>query len=97
MIWISVAYATLKEQIEIPLVVEENCTVALAIKRSGILQQFSEINLGTVPVGIYSKRTTLEANLRDGDRIEIYRPLYIDPKEARLLRAKRKTNKSSRD
>ena len=88
MICISVAYATLNKQIEIPLVVEENCTVALAIERSGILQQFSEINLTTAIVGIYSKRTALEANLGDGDRIEIYRPLRVDPKEARLLRAK---------
>lgn len=95
-IFISVAYATSEKQIEIPLLVEENCTVALAIKRSGILQQFSEINLATAIVGIYSKRTALEANLRDGDRIEIYRPLRIDPKEARLLRAKRRmTNLSS--
>lgn len=89
MIYISVAYATPEKQIEIPLVVEESCTAALAIKRSGILQQFPEINLATAIVGIYSKRTVLEANLGDGDRIEIYRPLCIDPKEARLLRSKR--------
>ena len=93
MIWISVAYATPEKQIEIPLVVEESCTVVLAIKRSGILQQFSDINLAAATIGIYSKRTALEANLRDGDRIEIYRPLRIDPKEARLLRAKRKATK----
>lgn len=90
MIWISVAYATPEKQIEIPLIVEESCTVALAIKRSGILQKFLEIDLATAIVGIYSKRTVLEANLRDGDRIEIYRPLCIDPKAARLLRAKRR-------
>ena len=94
-ICISVAYATPEKQIEIPLVVEESCTVALAIKRSGILQQFSEINLATAIVGICSKHTALEANLRDGDRIEIYRPLRIDPKEARLLRAKRRMIKLS--
>ena len=86
---VTVAYATAKEQVEIPLDIEESCTVALAIKRSGILNQFPEINLAQVKVGIYYKCVALDASLRDGDRIEIYRPLKIDPKQARLLRVKR--------
>lgn len=88
MIHITVAYATPNQQVEIPLIIEENCTVALAIKRSGILQQFPEIKLASAKVGVFSKRVALDANLRDGDRIEIYRPLIIDPKQARVLRAK---------
>ena len=90
MIHVTVAYATPKEQIEIPLEVEENCTVVLAIKRSGILAQFPEINIAQAHVGIHSRHVTLDTGLRHGDRIEIYRPLKIDPKQARLLRAKRK-------
>lgn len=94
MIKINICYATPKKQVEIPLEVEENCTVAIAIKHSGILQQFPEINLAhQVCVGIYSKRTTLDSNVRDGDRIEIYRSLLIDPKQARLLRAQRLSSK----
>ena len=89
MISVIVAYATPDQQLEIPLEVEESCTVVIAIKRSGILKRFPEINLAEVQVGIFSKRVTLDANLRDGDRVEIYRPLVIDPKQARLLRAKR--------
>ena len=89
MISVTVAYATPDQQLEIPLEVEESCTVVVAIKRSGILKRFPEINLAEVQVGICSKRVALDTNLRDGDRVEIYRPLVIDPKQARLLRAKR--------
>jgi len=89
MIHVIVAYATPEKQVEIPLTVEKNCAVALAIQRSGILQWFPKIKLAEIKVGIYSKRVLLDAGLRDGDRIEIYRPLKIDPKQARLLRAKK--------
>jgi putative ubiquitin-RnfH superfamily antitoxin RatB of RatAB toxin-antitoxin module len=88
MIQITIAYATPHNQVEIPLSVEESCTIAVAIKRSGILQEFPEIKFATIKVGIHSKRVPLDASLHDRDRIEIYRPLIIDPKQARLLRAK---------
>lgn len=88
MIYVTVAYATPQQQVEIPLTVEESCTVAVAIKRSGILQRFPEIKFSSIKVGIFSKRVALDASLQDGDRIEIYRPLIIDPKQARVLRAK---------
>lgn len=85
-IW--VAYASAERQLEIPLTIEESCTVAMAIQRSGMLRQFPEIKWGRVVVGIYSQRVALDALLQEGDRIEIYRPLQIDPKQARLARAK---------
>lgn len=84
---IIVAYATPKEHIEIPLIVPQHCTVALAIKRSGILKQCREISFPDIDVGIYSKKVKLDMPLRDGDRVEIYRPLMIDPKQARRSRA----------
>ena len=90
MISITVAYATPEKQVEIALSVEESCTVELAIKRSKIIEQFSEIKLADIKVGIFSQMVKLDSNLQDGDRIEIYRPLTIDPKEARRLRATRK-------
>lgn len=93
MINITVSYATPEKQVEIPLVVEENCTVALAIRRSDILKQFPEIRLGETPVGIFSKKVELDSVMRDGDRIEIYRPLLMDPKQARRLRAKKQRSK----
>lgn len=86
---ISVSYASETEQVEIPLDVEPNCTVAIAVRRSGILDQFPEIKLGEASVGIYSRVAALDDILQENDRIEVYRPLKIDPKEARLLRAKR--------
>ena len=88
MINITVAYATPEQQTELPLQVEASCTVAIAIKRSGIQQQFPEINLASAVVGIHGKRCALDASLHEGDRIEIYRPLTMDPKQARVLRGK---------
>jgi putative ubiquitin-RnfH superfamily antitoxin RatB of RatAB toxin-antitoxin module len=90
MIAIDVAYAKPDHQVIIPLTVLESSTVEQAIRLSGILQQFAEIDLTTVKVGIFSKLTSLSAIVSAGDRIEIYRPLTIDPNQARLLRAKNK-------
>lgn len=87
MISITVCYATPEKQVQIVLSVEESCTVALAIKRSNILAQFPEIKLASVVVGIFGQRVKLDSNIQNGDRIEIYRSLLIDPKEARRLRA----------
>lgn len=85
---VTVAYATPQEQVEISLEVSPHCSVALAIRQSGILQRFPEINFQKISVGIFSRSTTLETVLQAGDRVEIYRPLKIDPKQARLKRAK---------
>ena len=85
---ITIAYATPMQQLEIPLQVEPNCNVALAIRRSGILEKCPEIPFPEIAVGIFGKRVKLDAILHEGDRIEIYRPLLIDPKRARILRAK---------
>ncbi|HLB56754.1 MAG TPA: RnfH family protein [Coxiellaceae bacterium] len=86
MISIIVACATPEKQAEIKLSVTENCTVAFAIQQSKICEQFPEIILSNNLVGIFGKRVMLEYIVQDGDRIEIYRPLLIDPKEARRAR-----------
>lgn len=96
MITITVAYATPQRQIEIPLTVEENCTLALAIQRSGILKIFPEIKLGRDRVGILGKKKALDEIIQNGDRVEIYRSLKMDPKQARLARVKTSCNKASR-
>lgn len=87
MISVTVCYATPSRQVQIALSVEESCTVELAIKRSKIMTQFSEIKLADIVVGIFSQRVKLDSNVQAGDRIEIYRPLIIDPKDARRLKA----------
>ena len=63
-------------------------TVRAAIEASGVLNDFPDIELTRNRVGIFSKLAQLDTPLRDGDRVEIYRPLQVDPKEARRRRAK---------
>lgn len=72
---VSVAYAGQYAQAWVPIKVDDDCTVQLAIERSGILQQFPEINLNSMKVGIFGKFTKLDNPLKPGDRIEIYRPI----------------------
>jgi len=62
-------------------------TIADAIKRSDIAGMFEGFDLDTAKVGIFGQIATREQTLRDGDRVEIYRPLVADPKEARRQRA----------
>jgi len=86
-IHVEVAYATPKEQMIIPLEVPTTITVQQAIEKSKILLYFDEINLNQNKVGIFSKICSLDTPLREGDRVEIYRPLLADPKEVRRRRA----------
>jgi len=67
--------------------VEEGTTVGVAIERSGILDEFPEIDLAVNRVGIFGKVAKLDAPLAPGDRVEIYRALIADPKESRKRRA----------
>ena len=65
--------------------VDEGTMIQTAILQSGILQQFTDLRENKV--GIYSRPAKLTDQLKDGDRIEIYRPLLADPKEIRRKRA----------
>ena len=87
---ITVAYAKPEEQVEIDVSVASHANVAIAIRSSGVLQLFSELKLESLSVGIHGKRAALDTPLSPGDRVEIYRPLEIDPMEARRQRARRK-------
>ena len=84
---IEVAYALAERQVLIPLHLPPHSTVEEAILRSKIVEQFPEIDLSSAKVGIFGKLSKLTAVLRDGDRIEIYRPLLADPKALRKQRA----------
>jgi putative ubiquitin-RnfH superfamily antitoxin RatB of RatAB toxin-antitoxin module len=95
MITIEVAYARPDRQVILSLQVPEDTTIETAIKLSGISKYFPEIDLQTIKVGIFSKPVSSSEKLNAGDRVEIYRPLIIDPKQARLLRAKRKNLKKT--
>lgn len=77
---VGVAYATAKRQAWLTAELSEEATVKDAIERSGILKQFPDLDLATHKVGIFGKITTLDARVVDGDRVEIYNPLTVDPK-----------------
>ena len=86
-IHIEVAYATPERQQIIPLRVPLGSTVEACIVRSQISRYFPEIDLKQQKVGIWSKAVKLDHQPREGDRIEIYRPLIADPKAVRRKRA----------
>ena len=89
LISVEVAFATSARQVLLPVVVSRDATVEQAIRRSGILHEFPEIDLSVHPVGIFGERVQLDAALAPGDRIEIYRPLSADPKQMRRRRVHR--------
>ncbi len=68
--------------------VEKHCTVRIAIERSAILNACSEINLTEHKISVFGRLAKMDDSLHEGDRIEICRPLIIDPKQARLLRVR---------
>ncbi|MEP1214115.1 MAG: RnfH family protein [Marinobacter sp.] len=93
MINVEVAFARPDRQEIIGLQVEQGTSAVEAVKRSGITAVFPEIDPEKNDMGIFGKviKNPSDHELRDGDRVEVYRPLKIDPKQARLNRAKKKT------
>lgn len=86
-IMVEVAYALPNQQLIIPITMPPEANAEAAIRASGILDKFPEIDLSENQIGIFGKLSKLDAPLRNLDRIEIYRPLIADPKEARKQRA----------
>ncbi|WP_434358964.1 RnfH family protein [Parasalinivibrio latis] len=86
---IEVVYALPKEQRVFRLTVAAGTTVQACIDQSGILEAYPAIDLKVNKVGVYSRLAKLDSEVRDGDRIEIYRPLVADPKEIRRRRAEK--------
>jgi putative ubiquitin-RnfH superfamily antitoxin RatB of RatAB toxin-antitoxin module len=83
---VEVAYATPRRQRIVQLMVAAGTTVAEAIEMSALRLQFPEIEAQPT-VGIFSDKVELQHVLSAGDRVEIYRPLQADPKEARRRKA----------
>jgi len=84
---IEVVYARPDEQILLQLTAESGITLQEAVERSGVLNKYPEIEFEKVKVGIFGKAAKKDAVLGPGDRVEIYRALIADPKEARKKRA----------
>lgn len=85
---VEVAYATPEKQEIVRIDVPAGCTVARAIELSDIHEHFPGMHVDPNAVGIFSRKVPPDHVLREGDRVEIYRPLIADPKETRRNRAK---------
>lgn len=83
---IEVCYAAPQGQTLIAVALPEGATLQQAIEASGILRRHPDIDLGTQKVGVFGKLKTLDTVLADHDRVEIYRPLLVDPKLSRQRR-----------
>jgi putative ubiquitin-RnfH superfamily antitoxin RatB of RatAB toxin-antitoxin module len=85
---IEVVYSLPGQQFVVQVEVPDGALVQDAIERSGLLTEHPEMDLaGLNKVGIWNKLAKLDSVVRDGDRVEIYRPLIADPKEVRRQRA----------
>jgi putative ubiquitin-RnfH superfamily antitoxin RatB of RatAB toxin-antitoxin module len=85
---VEVTYAHPHRYELVKLVLPEGATVEEAVRASGLLGKYPDIDLdGANKVGVYAKLSKLDAPLRDRDRVEIYRPLIADPKAVRKKRA----------
>lgn len=85
----SVVYAEPGCVFNVEVALSECATIADAIEASGFRQAHPDVVLRDGHVGVFARKAKLSTRLRDGDRVEIYRPLRLDPKEARRRRAKR--------
>lgn len=91
MIQVGIAYATSIQQVWYYVDMPEGATAIEAIKASGILNQFPEINLDAQKIGIFGNIIEPNYLIEEGDRVEIYRPITIDPEklERRKYRMRR--------
>jgi len=87
MIQVEVVYGLAEEQALLSVDMPEGSTAKDVILASGILEQFPEIDLDKVKIGLFGKLTKMDQTVRARDRVEIYRPLIADPKEVRKRRA----------
>jgi uncharacterized protein len=87
LIEIEVAYAKPEEQVIVTINIPLGTTIGQAVRLSGLLERFPEISRTDLMAGIFGIVCTPDQAVKQGDRVEIYRPLLHDPKEARRLRA----------
>jgi hypothetical protein len=86
-IHVEVALAMPERQELIALEVISGSTLADAIAQSGVIEMFEGFELDVTKIGIFGLKASQDQVLREGDRVEIYRPLIADPKESRRQRA----------
>lgn len=89
LITVEVVYAEADRQQLITLFAQEGITAAEAVERSGIVRFFPQLDTTNLSLGVFSHCCIPDRVLKDGDRVEIYRPLCCDPREMRRRRARR--------
>lgn len=90
LIEVEVAYAKPEEQAIVTIKVPQETTIEQAVELSGLLGRFPEISPSDLKLGIFGVVCKPEQTVKQGDRVEIYRALIHDPKEARRQRALRR-------
>ena len=80
---VEVVFALPEKQLLVPLTMPEGATVADAIDASALESGFPEFDLAQCAVGIWGQLAARDRVLVNGDRVELYRALQIDPREAR--------------
>ncbi len=89
---VQVAYALPDHQEVLTLDVAQECTLEQALRASGLLERFPDIDLTQQKAGICGHVRPLNTVLQPGDRVEVYRPRAADPKLLRRERARRKSS-----
>jgi putative ubiquitin-RnfH superfamily antitoxin RatB of RatAB toxin-antitoxin module len=91
---VNVAYSPVARQVdETRVVVPPGATVEDALRLCGLLARHPEIVLGAGRVGVWGRLQALDTALRPGDRVEVYRPLQVDPMESRRQRERQQAAK----
>lgn len=85
---VELVVATPERQVLLALDVAAGSRVRDVIARSDIGSQFPDLDLDEMPVGIWGRTVSRDSLVAPGDRVELYRPLAIDPRDARRQRAR---------
>jgi uncharacterized protein len=93
---VSVVYSPAPRQVhEVALTLADGCSVRQALQASGLLAQCPELASSLCVAGIWGRKATPDQTLRDNDRVELYRPLTVDPKVARRERFRKQGARST--
>ena len=92
---IEVAYAEPGKQSLLAFQVACGTTARQAVLQSALVTEFPHVDFAAAPIGIFGKKVKDSAPLREGDRVEVYRALIIDPKENRRRKAAAKQKKEA--
>ncbi len=83
----TVVYLSPQRQLALPVELTRGSSLQEAVAASGLLQQAPELAGQPLDLGVFNRLRQASEPVHDGDRIEVYRPLAVDPKEARRVRA----------